>query len=163
MNPIGSLHSSHSSIAPASSRDIASRIFASRTGLAVVQPELGGERLFLGGLVHRVPADAVAVAIHRELDGGVRVVGETVELRLQASPQLVGLLRSQHGSSLRTSTRTVNERRRAVSELFHPRGMRARCPRFRATAPRFAAPPGAIPRLTKWIDTGPRSFDTGAA
>src|SRR5690606_10312419 len=61
--------------------------------------------LLLRGLIHRVATDAVAVAVHGELQTGVCVVGEAGEVRLQAGSQLVGLLRRQHGFSLRTSTR----------------------------------------------------------
>src|SRR5258708_32093487 len=38
---------------------------AEQEGLPIVEPELGGVGLLLGGLVHRVPADPVPVAIHR--------------------------------------------------------------------------------------------------
>src|SRR5262249_32339433 len=69
--------------------------------LAIVQAELGRIDLLLGPLVHRIAADPIAIAIHRELERRVRVVPEAIEIGLESSSQLLGLLRRQHGFSLR--------------------------------------------------------------
>src|SRR5213078_145704 len=61
---------------------------AEQEGLAVVEPELGGIGLLLRGLVHRVPADPVAVAVHREVEGRVGVVPQAAEVGLQARSEL---------------------------------------------------------------------------
>ena len=70
---------------------------AEQERLAVVEAELGRVDLLFGRLVHRITADPIAVAVHRELEACVRVIGEASEVRLQASTELVGLLCRQHG------------------------------------------------------------------
>jgi hypothetical protein len=66
-----------------------------------VQAELGRVDLLLGRLVHRVAADPVAIAIHRELERRLGLVSEPIAFGLESSFQLLGLLRGQHGLSLR--------------------------------------------------------------
>ena len=78
MKPIGSLHSSHSSISPGLEALDGLPDLPEQEGLAVVQAELGGVGLLLGRLVHRIAADPVAVAVHRELEPGVGMVCEAV-------------------------------------------------------------------------------------
>src|SRR5215510_8265479 len=109
---------------------------AEQEGLPVMQPELGRVGLLLGGLVHRVPADPVPVAIHREVEGRVRVVGETAEVSLQARFELGGLLRRQHAFSLRAAAMPSIDLARSASRQIP---VRAATPGERSRAIRGSA------------------------
>ena len=157
LNPIGSEHSSHSSISPAVEPAHGLADLLQEERLAVVQAELGRVDLLLGGLVHRVAADPVAVPVHRELEPEVCVVCQAVEVCLQPGAQLVGLVRGQHGFSLRTGHGPSIVERPPNQDLLSRAGARAgrlRPPRSSAIIPGVSSPaPGVVRRTgsSTWL------------
>ena len=156
--------------------------------LAVVQAELGRVDLLLRRLVHGIAADAVAIAVHRELDRRVGVVGEAIEICLQAGLAARWSARRQHGVKSTKPVDVVNrrsQRRVIISPFVRVRSLALRMSRHRLRAAvrrqtvasaleaRLDSRPGHSPRpvllhapdmaLAEWIDTSRRSFDTDTA